>query len=84
MHLFQMIYHPKIFHFYCFVLGWLKIHFTKGPLKYYMMVMRIFGARPNYNIFIYSGDFYGYFTLLMLDKMRVRLISLFNVDFHKT
>ena len=28
--------------------------------------------------------FFGYFTLLMSDKVRVRLISFFNVDFHKT
>ena len=57
MHLFQMIYHPKIFHFYCFVLGWLNIHFTKGPLKYYMMLMRSasFGPDPQLHFFKF-GD----------------------------
>ena len=27
---------------------------------------------------------YGYFTLLMSDEVRVRLILSFNLDFHKT
>ena len=35
-------------------------------------------------IFDTLKGFYGYFTLLMSDKVRVTLISSFIVDFHKT